>query len=254
MIKSYLINLDQDADRLQFFKANFDRLGLAFERIAAVDGRQFSEADYQAFLRERPRQNKSWQRGQMGCFLSHYAAWQKIASGPDRFCAVFEDDVHVSDDLKDILADDHWITDEVDIIRLETSTNRVRLSRKPMLATANRPAFRVHSTTWCTGGYIISKRTAQALIELPAKYHQPSDAMLFSHDESAIAAQLVTLQFEPALCTQDKFNDTVQFHSNIESAPSPLRQLKARARQLSPVSLTRAFYRSFAGYKRIGFR
>ncbi|MFC3607951.1 glycosyltransferase family 25 protein [Stutzerimonas tarimensis] len=256
MINSYLINLDKDADRLAFFQASFDRLGLTFERIPAVDGRLFPEAEYQAFMGERPRRHKSWQRGQMGCFLSHYAAWEKIAAGPDRFCAVFEDDVHLSDDLPRILADDRWIDDTVDIIRLETSTNRVRLSRKPALSAANREAFRVRSTTWCTGGYLINKRTAQALIDLPAHYHEPSDALLFSYDDSAIAADLVTLQFEPALCTQDKFSATgeVRFHSNIESRPSPLRRLKSKAGKLSPGALGRAFYRSFAGYRRIGFR
>src|SRR6187549_1568147 len=114
MIKSYLINLEQDSERLAFFESNFNRLSIAFERISAVDGRKFPEQQYQDFMKERPRNNKTWLRGQMGCFLSHYTAWQKIAEGDSRFCAVFEDDIHISDDLKKVLSDDSWIPDEVD--------------------------------------------------------------------------------------------------------------------------------------------
>src|SRR5688572_13693775 len=119
MIKSYLINLDKDTDRLAFMRENFSRLGLSFERFAAVDERSFSDAAYQQFMIERPRAGKLWLRGQMGCFLSHYNIWQKIAQGSDRYCAVFEDDVHIADDLGHLLSRTDSIPDAVDLIRLD---------------------------------------------------------------------------------------------------------------------------------------
>lgn len=255
MIQSHLINLDQDVERLAFFAANFRRLGIAFERTPAVDGRLSSEADYQQFMASRPRHGKPWLRGQMGCFLSHYAVWQQIAQGRDRFHAVFEDDIHASDDLKEILSDDNWIPDEVDVIRLETSTNRVLLTARPSLTHAQRPMFGVRSTSWCAGAYLINRRTAQQLVDLPAIHHQPADAMLYSFEESIIARTLNILQMNPAPCTQDKHLATgnIRFSSNIEAPLSAAERLESGARQISPVAIIRALARSLRGYKRIAF-
>lgn len=255
MIPSHLINLDQDVERLAFIAATFRRLGIDFERTPAVDGRLFCEADYQQFMASRPRHGKPWLRGQMGCFLSHYSVWQEIARSRDRFHAVFEDDIHASDDLKEILADDGWIPDEVDVIRLETSTNRVLLTARPLLSHAGRPMFGVRSTSWCAGAYLINRRTAQQLVGLSAIHHQPADAMLYSFEESIIARALNILQMNPAPCTQDKHLATgnIRFSSNIEAPPSPAERLQSGARRISPVAVIRALVRSLSGYKRIGF-
>ncbi len=255
MIKSYLINLNKDHDRLNFFTSNFKRLGIEFERIAAIDGRTFSEQDFQEFLKDRPRNNKSWMRGQIGCFLSHHTAWNKISQSNERFSAVFEDDVHISDDLKLILADDSWIPDEVDIIRLETSTNRVRLTLRPLLIHAERKIYGVKSTTWCTGGYIINRRTAQQLIDLPAQYHQPSDVILFNFEDSTIAKKLNILQCQPSLCTQDKHVATgsLEFSSNVELEPK-ISQLIAMPQQGNPVTILNRLQKCLLGYKRITFQ
>jgi glycosyl transferase family 25 len=261
-MKSYLINLDKDTDRLKFFKENFDRLGMHFERISAIDGRTSSEEDYQHFMQERPRNhnrttNKKWLRGQMGCFLSHYTAWTKIAEGSNPFCAVFEDDIHVSDDLAKILNDDSWIPNNIDIIRLETSTNRIRLTGNPLLTYMARNLYGVKSTSWCAGAYIISRNTAQRLIALPAKYHEPADVMLYHFSESVIARELNILQFNPALCTQDKHlansANSVNFASNIEFNTAGITNATNKLSKFSPARIATAVYRSACGYRRIGF-
>jgi len=256
MIKSYVINLDKDTERLQFFSDNFTRLGLEFERISAVNGRNFSEQDYQEFLRTRPRNNKSWLRGQMGCFLSHFTAWQLIANGTEEYCAVFEDDVHISDDLKNILEDSNWIPENADVIRLETSTNRIRLSSSPVLEKSGRAAYKVMSTSWNAGAYILSKSTAQKLVALPHAQHQPSDILLFHFSESPIVSNLQILQFHPALCTQDKHheNSTNKFASNIEFKDADVSRLITRFKSYTPKNIWQSLRKSSQGYKRIGFQ
>ena len=256
MIKSYLINLDKDSERLDFFATNFKKLGLEFERVSATDGRTFSEEDFQTFMRARPRNNKSWMRGQMGCFLSHYRTWEKIVQGNDRFYAVFEDDVHISDDLKQLLGDDNWIPDNVDIIRLETSTNRMRLTSQPLLTYAQRKMYGIKSTSWCTGGYLISKRTAQQLLDLPVKYHQPSDVMLYNFEDSIIAKKLNMLQCCPALCTQDKHLATgsLEFSSNVELYQPKQNSLITTLQQKKASAIFNGLQKSLRGYKRITFQ
>lgn len=259
-MKTYIINLDQDTARLAFLTTSFNKLGIPFERISAVDGRKFSDEAYQAFMQVRPRlrnkgENKTWLRGQMGCFLSHYQTWEKIAAGNERFCAVFEDDLHVSDELQKILADDHWIPDDVDLIRLDTSTNRVRLTNAPEVTYLGRTAYGVKSTSWCTGGYLINKRTAQQLINLEPAAHEPSDVILYNFENSAVAKNFKILQFQPALCTQDKHlaSGATTFSSNIESADNQPSAWQLRLSKITPNALVKAIYRSLFGYKRIGF-
>jgi glycosyl transferase, family 25 len=257
MLKSYVINLDKDADRLQFFSENFKRLALEFERISAVNGKNFSEQDYQEFVRLRPRNNgKGWLRGQMGCFLSHFSAWELIANGAEEYCAVFEDDVHISDDLKNLLQDASWIPTSADVIRLETSTNRVRLSTSPFVQKSGRTAYKVMSTSWNAGAYILSRTAAKKLIELPLAQHQPSDILLFNFSESPIVNQLQILQFHPALCTQDKHhtNSTNQFASNIEFKDADVARAVARFKNYTPAKIWHALRKSSLGYKRVGFQ
>lgn len=254
-MKTYLINLDKDSERLAFFTSTFQRLGMDFERVPAIDGRLFSEADYQVFMQTRPRHGKTWLRGQMGCFLSHLSVWERIAQGKERFCAVFEDDIHASDALKAILAEEHWISDDIDIIRLETSTNRLLLASRVVLRHAGREAFEVCSTSWCAGAYIIHRRTARQLLSLPTKDHEPADVLLYNFEDSAIAGKLKILQFDPAPCTQDKHlaSGSIQFASNIESPLPQSGPFKRLFRLLSPKVVGQAIYRSCRGYRRIGF-
>jgi glycosyl transferase family 25 len=255
MIKSYLINLDRNKDRLNFFISNFKKIGLEFTRISGIDGSKFSKEEFDNFSKIRPRRNIPWLPGQMGCFLSHYHAWGKIATGTERFCAVFEDDIHISTDLKNILDNDQWIPDDFDIIRLETSTNRILLTKNPVLKYGNRKIYGVKSTSWCAGGYILSRSAAQKLINLPIEAHDSSDALLYNFENSAIANKLNIFQFNPAPCTQDKYllSGSIKFKSNIESPLSNPLKIKEKIKKISPLIIITGIAKSIKGYKRITF-
>ena len=142
-----------------------------------------------------------------------------------------------------------------DIIRLETSTNRVRLTPTPILHCRYRKVYGVKSTSWCTGAYIISRQTAAKLLALPSKFHRPSDVFLYNFNDPFIAPDLEILQFNPAPCTQDKYieDSAESFTSNIESSISSTADSMIYLKKLSPTVLVRGLYRSLAGYKRIKF-
>lgn len=215
---SYLINLDKDRERLNFFAQRFYGLGLEFERIAAVDGRLMSAEERAHFAASRPRRGRPWAPGQIGCLLSHMEAWRRIeASGVD-YAAVFEDDVHLADDLPQLLRSNSWIPAGADIIRLEPSTNRLRLLRNPVSQCNGRGVYSLKSTSWCTGGYIISRSLCQRLLALDPVHHDASDALLYNFKYSVIAQNSAIYQLSPAICMQDKFSaGDVIFESNIES-------------------------------------
>lgn len=102
----FVINLDESVDRMAFMKEQLDRLGLKFERIAAVDGRRLTAAEiskaYSPFW--------SWlllgrfmTAGELGCAMSHRLAREKIVSENIPWALILEDDVRIGTDLPSAL-------------------------------------------------------------------------------------------------------------------------------------------------------
>jgi glycosyl transferase family 25 len=201
-LKRYLINLDRSTDRLIQMNAEFQRVGVSFTRVPGVDGSGLSQEDLQAFAGRRP--SERWTPGMIGCLLSHVAVWELIRDGDDSVAAVFEDDVHLADDIRTLLADDTWIPSDADLVRLEGMGNmRLRHGRR-IRACPQRRVQRALSDTWGTAGYIIRKATAAKLLELPAELHRSVDNLLFMPSVSPLARQLTTYQVAPSVCIQDQ--------------------------------------------------
>lgn len=234
MIKSYVINLDRNPERLAHIDKRFHELGLSYERIPAVDGKQIARGTFEDFAAQRPMSGSGdsystgqrvWTPSSMGCFLSHFEAWRRIAEGPDEYGAIFEDDIHISDKIIPVLSDARWIPGACEIIKLEPSYNRI-LTGAPVAEIAGRdivrikPSYRYHCWPVCCGGLIMKRETARRLIAAPVKDQMIVDVYLFAYKESPIASTLGTYQISPAICVQDKFlyedqNKSI-FKSNIE--------------------------------------
>ena len=91
--RAFVINLDRRQDRLRDF---YDKLPASVsrlvERIPAVDGRALAPTpELKTLFRGN---NFQYRRGAIGCALSHYALWQRIAGDDDPDCntLVLEDD------------------------------------------------------------------------------------------------------------------------------------------------------------------
>lgn len=99
-LRVFLINLDRSTDRLARCSLLLDRLGVEWERVPGVDGRQLP-AEQLAALNPHPAPNGEWFRpltpGEIGCFLSHLRCWQLIQE-QDLDCGlVLEDDFDIHD-------------------------------------------------------------------------------------------------------------------------------------------------------------
>jgi glycosyl transferase, family 25 len=252
LIKSYIINLEQDVVRMGVIAVRFQELGLAFERIDAVDGRQMSDAAFDDFANARDSKDGGWGRGQAGCFLSHYRVWEDIAQGSASHAAVFEDDVHLAQSISDLFKDSSWLPEAFDIVRLETSTNRVLLDREAAHRVCGRSLYRLRSASWCAGAYILSREGARKILSVPPSRHNSVDHFLFSFETTSVARELEIYQISPALATQDKFleetTSALGFTSNIE-AHSLKDRIIAFFRKLTPLVV----YKSFKGFKRVRF-
>jgi len=98
-MKCLVINLDRSRDRLAHVTAEFARIGVAFERVAAIDARDRPD------LAEMPQGKKQLRMadGEIACLLSHKRCWSMIAAGEDAYGAIFEDDVVFADNAGALL-------------------------------------------------------------------------------------------------------------------------------------------------------
>jgi glycosyl transferase family 25 len=204
-LKAYLINLDRSHDRLSHMQLELDRAGVAFERIAAVDGSTLNTEALDDFRRARQALNPAgWLPGEVGCFLSHFEAWRRIVSAADAWSTVFEDDLRVSPDLGRLLTSTDWIPDDADIIRLEANRSMRLTNGRVIRAIPGRRLYRVRSGTPGTAGYVISREACRRLVQTPPHLHTSLDVFLFKPRMSSVARQLRRYQVVPAMCVQNE--------------------------------------------------
>jgi glycosyl transferase family 25 len=189
LLHTYLINLDRSSERLKTMAGRLKRLGIAYQRVPAVDGRTLP-----------PLPGSRLSPAERGCLLSHRDIWQMIAERGDPWSLILEDDALLSPALPSFVADGAWIPQDADLIKLDTTAKPVFVDDT---ATAVRGASSIvvlRSPHMGSAAYLISARAAKAL--LARSLEQPVDRVLFELPRSE-AMPGVTYQADPALCRQD---------------------------------------------------
>ena len=222
-MKCLVINLDRSRDRLAHVSAEFARIGVAFERVVAIDARDRPD------LAEMPQRKKRLRMAdtEIACLLSHKQCWSMIAAGDDAYGAIFEDDVVFSDNAGALLADVGWIPADADIVKLETFFNRTVISRKRVACGHGFSASRLHAVHIGAAGYILSRQAARDLIEATNEIAIPVDHLVFN-PRFATSSRHVIYQLVPALCLQAQF-----LGGGPVQLPSLLKQERAEERVAS---------------------
>lgn len=202
-MKCLVINLDRSTDRLAHVTAEFERAGVAFERVAAVDAQALPDLGSMP-VRKRPVSQTRLTDGEIACLLSHRACWSTIASGDDAYVAIFEDDVMLSEKSGALLADRGWIPADADIVKLETFLHRTIVGVKRVAACHGFSASRLHDVHMGSAGYIVSKKAAGALLEATQEICIPVDHVLFNPKLETSPGRVI-YQLWPALCAQEQF-------------------------------------------------
>lgn len=258
MIKSvYVINLDDDTQRMEALANRLDKDNIEYTRISAFDGRKLSRQELNDYLAENhgieitPKVSS----GNVGCFLSHYNIWKIIANSDEDYALVLEDDIHLSNDFKSFLKSDSWIPNNFDVVRFEVSTNRLLLSKTQFSIFNDRSVHLLKSTSWCAGAYVLSKACAKQLLALKLDHFISSDTLLFSYEASDIAKKLDIYQVTPALAIQDKYQTSkVGYASNIEKTGLGKKLKRKLSNNWDVLSVFNPIKKTLLGYKRIQFK
>lgn len=214
----YLINLDRSRDRLEFMASQFEKHGLTFERVEAVDGRALSEEKLASYT----QLSKNWPIAlgptEIGCFLSHRKCIEMAAKSEAAFSAIFEDDVTLSNGAARLLSSDHWLPGEADLVKIDAYGHEVLISL-PVTKEGPYAVTRLLSRHLQTGGYIISRIAAQRLIKMMDKAPAPVDHFLFDPEDGPFN-EFNIYQITPAICWQSGLQSTIGGNRPRKSRPT----------------------------------
>jgi len=191
-MRAVVINLDRSPERLAMFRDQAERLGFAFERLAAVDAQHCTEV-------VRGRLTPA----EIACFESHRSAWQLLVDSGEPWLAVFEDDVLLAPPIAALLGSDAWIPAGTDLVKLETFEARVAIAAKGV-AVEGVSLHRLQTTHCGSAGYILSRQCALDLLRKTGMFTRPVDIVIFHHEQEVCRGMRI-LQMVPAVCIQERF-------------------------------------------------
>lgn len=194
-MKCFVINLDRSRDRLAHVVTEFEKIGIAFQRVSAVDGRT---------LVDMPKYAPHLRTAEVACFLSHKKCWTAIADGTDDYAAVFEDDVVMDCQAAGLLSDENWVPVDADVVKVETFLNKTIVGIRPVVSHRGFSIVRLYGDHPGTSGYVISRMAARRFLAATAEIKCPVDGFLFGSEHQASAVKTV-YQTAPALCIQSMF-------------------------------------------------
>jgi glycosyl transferase family 25 len=155
----YVINLDHSANRLAYQRRQFERMGMQFERVQAIDGLALSREDFEkyAFLGDRPISHS-----EVACFLSHRLCWKKAAEGSG--AVIMEDDQVLADEIKPLLGALRPREGAL-IFNLETQPRPRYVSREAAETIGGVRFFELMMPTAGAGAYVVTREAAKILLD-----------------------------------------------------------------------------------------
>jgi glycosyl transferase, family 25 len=185
-IKVYLINLDRHPDRLAHMRAQLR--GVAFQRIAAVDGTR------------NPETTKGLTRFELACLASHQQVWRLLLESSDGHACVLEDDLHIWPDFPALIQTDDWIPADAHSLKLDTYFQEVKLGDR-RAAPGDRQLARLYTRHQSSAAYLMTRAGAKRYLELTEPPTLPADYSLFPKNPRHLG--LVIYQLAPAVAIQD---------------------------------------------------
>jgi len=160
----YVINLDRDAERLASIRANLGGLGLSFERLPAVIGKEVPGWEKLVDLPAYAWRNRmdTPRAGEVGCYLSHLKAMETFLLTEAPWCVILEDDVEVlpacADVLRSLAEKNDW-----DLVKLFNFHSGMPVKKRELVGGHH---LVVHLTrTTSSAAYVVNRRAAETLLK-----------------------------------------------------------------------------------------
>lgn len=218
----YYINLARRADRRTFMEDQFSRLGLAATRIEAVTPDELSAEDLDRWC--NPARGRWHTPPELCCSLSHLKATRTLQASEHPYALVLEDDAVLSASLPRFLLAYDAESPPYDLVRIETSLERLRLKRGAGPDIGGVAICSSYSPTAGAAGYVVSRRAAGLASAGREMWLKPPDQVFFNPYEP-LPRRLVVRQTDPGLCIQTYLLEA----TGLPDLPSDLVGRNARA-------------------------
>lgn len=261
-IPVFVINLQRRPDRLARVQAEFERVGVNFERVQGIDAMAkdpTSTSDWNGGLKFRPRVASG--QSSYCCLLSHLSVLRRIVDEGISLAMVCEDDVRLSADILHLLSLGDCLPDELGLLQCEYhyggGSVRKRLGEVLGHPVRDRSIHRLHSRTMGCACYLIRNRAAKLIVQNTDDrgFEMPIDVLLFDPYLSPLFNRLGVGVLVPAVAEQLKGVDSdIKFERKMSGKPimgSSLFNFVWKIR--NAMAIIRAIL-SGARYRRIGFR
>lgn len=169
----FVINLDRDRERLTRMIAEGERVGLSFERFAAVDGNRLEDDLRDQFYDGEVLHEPAFTPGEIGVYASHLRILRLLEERTGEFALILEDDVGLADDLIPTIDAAVKAAVDWDIIRLSNASKSVF---RPLASLGNgRELVEYWTVPNSAGAYLISRTGAIKFANAYAKRTMPID-------------------------------------------------------------------------------
>ncbi|WP_287018327.1 glycosyltransferase family 25 protein [Cycloclasticus sp.] len=212
----YVLNLDRHKARLENMRHQLEILGLAWERIAAVDAQQASEEELKEYTDATgpiPRMGA----GARACTVGHFKIWKTFLETDAPVAFILEDDVRISERFSDFVEAAPSYSNEVDILNFNRQNSK-REQKKLVVSKIN-PLIdstfegkQLLGPHYGTAGYMITRSTAERLCHRIKRTNVPIDHLLFNPNVSTFNRSSRIYQAFPAIVEPDveKFQTSIQ--------------------------------------------
>ena len=198
----YVINLDRRPDRLQTISDNLQRIGVAWQRVSAIDARS---------LPPTPLKSKNLYHvmtlGHFACSQSHIKALKTFLSTSHPAAVILEDDAEIASDFPTLLESTEWLPQGFGLVKLDTRQVRsyigIHCGSTPTGAHLREiEGFGDHSMA-----YLITRHVAQFVLDSPDKGIMAFDRVLFDLIMSETARKIRPLWVIPSVVRERGVSD-----------------------------------------------
>ena len=178
----WLINLDSNPERFKSATEQLSKIGLLAERFSAIYGKNLQPDDITACYDAKLNQQKfrrPLSAGEIGCYLSHRALWQRMIDEHIPVALILEDDIDIEPEfvtvLKKINRLENW-----DMMKL--ADDRDGKGEQKLALGDGYELVNFAKVPNCTTGYALTLRGAEKLLSRQ-RFFRPVDVDLQFHPE-----------------------------------------------------------------------
>ncbi len=209
-MRAFLINLDRDKDRLAAADSQLRALGIAYERVPAVSGKNLTKAEIRKHvsrLRALFANGTMYTPGQIGCALSHMNIYRRMLSENVPVALVMEDDVRFSSDAPRIISFVSSVInpEKPQWVLLSDHSHGHAMEIK---ASGEAPHLERCGYDYCTEAYVVTLAAAKEILRI----NHPMVVTCDSYPRWTKRGHIELYHAKPTVAIQNRSD----FHSNLE--------------------------------------